>query len=164
MERTKKYIVGADKLYALSTNLAEKFSSKYPDQKVDVVVGVARGGLFSALILADRLGAEFDSIRVKSYSDGSLQEPKLISDVTKDLHGKTVVVVDDVSDRGETFNFVVNHLKDRYLPKDVKTASLFIKPWTKFTPDVYVSETKSFIVFPWELKESGTLDELLTER
>ena len=163
MERGKNYIVDIDKIYSISVDLANKVSSKYRGQKIDVVVGIARGGLFSALILADRLGAEFDSIRVKSYAGGYLHEPKLVSDVTQDLNGKTVVVVDDVSDRGETFDFVVNHIKDRYSPKDVKTASLFVKPWTKFTPDVYVSDTDSFIIFPWELKESGTLDKILAE-
>ncbi len=163
MEQTK-YMVSIDKLYSMSEALAEKINSKYPNQKTDIVIGVARGGLFSALILADRLGAEFDSVRVKSYVNGSLQEPVLVSDVSKNLNGKSVVVVDDVSDRGETFEFVVKHLKANYSLKDIKTASLFIKPWTKFMPDVYISETKSFVVFPWELKESGALDKLLLEK
>ena len=42
--------------------------------------------------------------------------------------------------------------------KNIKTASLFIKPWTKFKPDFYIKKASEWLIFPYEMKE--TIDSL----
>ncbi len=40
------------------------------------------------------------------------------------------------------------------MPKEMKVATLYIKPWSKVLPDFYVGKTSAWIIFPWELYES----------
>ena len=37
--------------------------------------------------------------------------------------------------------------------ENIKTATLFLKPTSKFIPNYYIEETDKWVVFPWERKE-----------
>ena len=38
--------------------------------------------------------------------------------------------------------------------EEVKIATIYYKPWSIVVPDYYEKETKRWIVFPWERKET----------
>ena len=38
--------------------------------------------------------------------------------------------------------------------REVKTATLYLKPFCAFHPDYYETETNCWVVFPWEIKET----------
>lgn len=67
--------------------------------------------------------------------------------------GDHVLIVDDISDKGATFN----HVTHTYMSKlacEYTTLSLFIKPETAHIPDIYhesISQDR-WVVFPWEKK------------
>jgi len=139
--------------------LCEKLagSVKESGKKVDLVVGIARGGIPPAMVVADRLRVPIDFINVKSYTGVQQRgRVKIISTLFEDAAGKEVLVVDDLVDQGETMDTILSFLREKYKPRHVMTGALFIKPWSKFQPDFFVDTTDAWVVFPWEHGEFGT--------
>jgi hypoxanthine phosphoribosyltransferase len=127
--------------------------------KFDLVVAMARGGIPLAMFVADKLQIAVDFMRVKSYKSLSNKtEPKLIFDVHTNIKGMKILVVDDLADTGDTLAFAVKHLKEKCEAGEIITAAMFLKPRSAFTPDLYVRAIDTWVVFPWELGESGLLD------
>jgi len=123
--------------------------------KVDVIIGVLRGGVIPARLLADRLAvADMATMEIKLYKGIGLRgdRPYLRQPPMLELTGKNVLVVDDISDTGLTLQLAVETV-NLYLPREVRTATLYIKPWTDFVPDYYGRKTRNWVVFPWERDE-----------
>lgn len=130
------------------SSLARKVLSSH--KKFDLVVGVARGGIPVAMFVADRLGVKIDIINVKSYLGvGKRLQPKIVSTLTEAVQGKNVLVVDDLVDEGETMATIISYLNSER-PRQINTAVLFKKPWSKFKPDFYLETLDKWVVFPWE--------------
>ena len=123
--------------------------------KPDVIVSVMRGGIVPGRLLADSLGVEdIGVIEVKLYiSAGQKGErPYLRQPLTLSIKDKRVLLVDDVSDSGLTLQFSVQALS-LYMPSEIRTATLYIKPWTKYVPDYYAEQVNKWVIFPWEISE-----------
>ncbi|MCE4601452.1 MAG: hypothetical protein F7C38_07860 [Desulfurococcales archaeon] len=121
----------------------------------DVVVGVLRGGVVPARLIADKLGVEDMTVmEVKLYKAPGIrgEKPYLRQPPTLSLTDRRVLIVDDISDSGLTLQLAVEAV-NLYLPREVRTATVYIKPWTEFMPDYYAFTTRSWIVFPWERGE-----------
>lgn len=119
----------------------------------DLVVGIARGGIPVAMVISDRLDVKVDIINVKSYTGiARRSKPRIVSTLTEAIRGKSVLVVDDLVDHGDTMTTVVGYLQKRG-PRTLRTAVLFKKPWSKNEPDYYTEVVDEWIVFPWELGE-----------
>jgi len=58
-----------------------------------------------------------------------------------------------VSDTGKTYIRALSYLKTLPISK-VYTASPYIKPHTKFIPDFYVKNLDTWIVFPYDIRET----------
>lgn len=110
------------------------------------VIGVARGGLIPATIVARELGVRVvDTVCVAHYEETLvLPEPKVIKMVAGD--GEGCLVIDDLVDTGDTMAVV-----RKYLPK-AHYASIYAKPEGKSVVDSYVMEISqdTWIHFPWE--------------
>ena len=133
------------------TKIAENIASS--GKKFDLVIGIARGGIPVAMVVADRLGTRIDFINVKSYTDvGERVKPRILSTITEDILGKRVLLVDDLVDGGDTMKTVTRYLHSEG-PKTLKTAALFTKPWSSFHPDYSLKVVDSWIVFPYERGE-----------
>ncbi|WP_243666043.1 phosphoribosyltransferase [Vulcanisaeta sp. JCM 16159] len=63
-----------------------------------------------------------------------------------------MLVVDDVTDTGKTLA-VARDILRFYGAREVRTATLYVKPWSKIKPDYYVGTTDKWILFPWEVGE-----------
>ena len=139
----------------LTEALAEKVRSS--GKAFDLVIGIARGGIPVAMVVSDRLGVKIDTITVKSYSGiaerGSI---RILSTLTEDIKGTHVLLVDDLVDQGDTMIGVKRFLSEKGA-KDVETAVLFKKPWSKTHPDHFLETTEEWIVFPFELSEVNGL-------
>ncbi len=127
-------------------------------KQFDLVIGIARGGVPLAMVVADQIGSRMDIINVKSYTGiMARKKPRVVSTITNKIKGKQILLIDDLVDHGDTARFVTQYLK-RMEPKSITTAVLFKKPQSTFTPDFYTRSTDKWIVFPWEigeLKRSG---------
>lgn len=139
-------------LHTLTYQLANKIEK---DKKnIDLIVGVARGGLTISHIVSDFLQLPVASFTISSYKDLQQQELSDISyQVGGTLKNMTILLVDDVSDTGKTFVRGIEHLKEMGA-QHVVTGSVFIKPWTKFIPDYYVKSVNDWIVFPFDMRDT----------
>ncbi len=132
----------------LSAELVEKIRPS--SHNIELVVGIARGGIPVAMVISDELNLDIDIVNVKSYEGiASRRPPRIISTLTESIKGKEVLLVDDLVDEGATMQIVVKHLR-KGRPKSLRTAVLFKKPWSKFEPDFYLETLEEWVVFPWE--------------
>ena len=119
--------------------------------KPDVILAIARGGLTLAHHLAEIFDIrEVFTINAVSYEKTQKKETIDIFNIPN-LHGyKNILIVDDISDSGETFKEVLKTLKEKYQDLNFKTLAIFYKPSSKFKPDFYFQETNEWIRFFWE--------------
>lgn len=135
----------------LVTKLADEVVAS--GERFDLVIGIARGGMPVAMVVADTLGVRVDFLNVKSYTDvGERTKPKILSTITENITGKRVLVVDDLVDGGETMESITEYLLSQR-PSSMKTAVLFTKPWSTFAPDFSLKVVDKWIVFPYERGE-----------
>lgn len=130
-------------------------SKKIKDIKIDKIIAISRGGLVASRILSDLLTVKISHISISSYKNLQQDKEPLISDVPHgNLKGKTLLIVDDVSDSGKTLKRAIKYFKDLKV-KMVYTATPYIKPHTIQTPDFWIKKTTSWIIFPYEIKETA---------
>lgn len=135
----------------LVTKLAENVATG--GKRFDLVIGIARGGIPVAMVVADRMGIRIDFVNVKSYTDvGERVKPQILTTITEDIRGKRVLLVDDLVDRGDTMDTVTAYLRSEG-PKSIRTAVLFTKPWSTFRPDYSLRVVDTWVVFPYERGE-----------
>ena len=98
----------------------------------------------------------FVIIGVKLY-DGDKRGDRItvyqdIPDHLSQYRDRNLLVIDDISDGGITFDFVTKRISDRTSYK-IYTAAPYIKTGTKFVPDFYVTEfpKDEWIGFPFEM-------------
>ena len=121
----------------------------------DVIVAVSRGGFDPARILCDQLGIKrLASLQIEYYKDinESSSTPEIVFPLNADVPDKSVLVVDDVSDSGDSLRVARDHVLERGA-SEVRVATLHVKPWTSFRPDFSASEVESWILYPWEIVE-----------
>ena len=139
-----------DDIYNMLHNLTMKMDA---DGIVpDLIIGISRGGLVVSRLLSDILGINnVQIIGIDHYKgiDETKKEPKLTQDITTDISGKIVLLVDDVSDTGKSLKLAVKHLEGKK-PKQIVTATINYKPKSIFKPDYYMQETSDWIVYAWE--------------
>ncbi|MGC8572919.1 MAG: purine phosphoribosyltransferase [Caldisphaera sp.] len=121
----------------------------------DVIISILRGGVIPGRLLADRLGIDdIGSMEIKLYIAAGQkgERPYMRQPVTLPIKDKKVLLVDDVSDSGLTLEFAIQAIS-LYMPSEIKTTTLYMKPWTRLVPDFYAEEVDKWVVFPWERKE-----------
>ncbi|MCW4024644.1 MAG: phosphoribosyltransferase [Candidatus Bathyarchaeota archaeon] len=122
----------------------------------DLIVAICRGGLVPARILSDLLeNPNIATIQIKYYVGIAKTEniPELKQPVTGSVEGKKVLLVDDISDSGESLKLAKTHLIEQGA-KEVKIATLYHKQTSITTPDYFEKQTNNWIVFPWDTKEA----------
>ena len=121
----------------------------------NLIVAISRGGFEPARLLCDKLKINrLTSIQIQSYvSIGKLNDPKIIFPISVNLEGYRVLIVDDVSDTGQSIKIAKQHIQDKGADS-IKTATLHIKPKSAFIPDYYASNVTEWVIYPWEIKET----------
>lgn len=136
------------------------------DHDVKHVIGISRGGLIPATIIAKQLGTrEVLSLGVRSYDEGAdYQTRQHVPEVYQDIKQcyqlvgtEPILIVDDISDQGNTFKFVKQHLNQMSASLNIVTASLFCKKDTEYVPDYVcmMPQQHEWVVFPWETDEES---------
>jgi len=119
--------------------------------KPEAIVAIARGGLTLAHCMAEGLNLrDVQSVKTQLY-DGEKKREEL-SLVVKCNFGdkKRVLVVDDISDTGETLEAVMSNLQSTFKDIDFKSATLFYKKTSLYEPDFWINEANNWIEFFWE--------------
>jgi len=122
----------------------------------DVVVAISRGGFDPARILCDQLSVQrLASLQVEYYTgvDQRRGAPEIVFPLNADVPNLKVLIVDDVSDSGNSLKTAMDHVCERGA-SEVRVATLHVKPWSNFRPDYYAEEVEAWVVYPWELVET----------
>ncbi|MBS7623041.1 phosphoribosyltransferase [Candidatus Bathyarchaeota archaeon] len=143
-----------NRFYALSREVARKI--KLSGYKPDVIIGLARGGWILSRVLCDFLGVK-DLLSVKVEHWGITASPdgeaRVKYPLSLDLSGRKVLVVDDITDTGESMRKAVEHVR-ALGPAEIRTAALRHIEGSRFTPDYYGEEIEwRWVIFPWNYVE-----------
>jgi len=117
----------------------------------DTLLAIARGGMTLGHFLAERLETrEIYTLNAVSYENNrKIGKPKIFN--IPDLSGKKkVLLLDDISDSGETLYEVKEVLKQKYPHLEIISATIFYKDKTKIIPEIHVKKTDKWIVFFWD--------------
>ena len=119
--------------------------------EVDIIVGIARAGLFPATAVACALRCELFPVRVTRRINDVVthQRPVWKVDVSSEVAGKIVAVIDEMADTGETLTLVADRATELGAAR-VVTASLVAHSWAQPQPDVVALVTDAFVIFPWD--------------
>ena len=124
-----------------------------------VVIGLTRGGWVPARLICDHLkvkklyAVKTEHWGVTANRDGkALLTQELSIDVTSDK----VLIVDDITDTGESLMLALGHLKGMG-PKELKSSTLLHIAHSKIQPDFFCvhvpKEEWTWFIFPWNLHE-----------
>ena len=162
---SNKMIVGWEEYKNIVEKLAVQIHDKYDPT---VLIGIMRGAAPIIDILSRILKLPIAYIVIQSYSgkgmedqQGQLMFAREISSLANDKDFKKVLLIDDLSDTGLTLNKSIDWLKE-YDPiknyiKEIKTACLWKKKSSSFTPDFCPILLKND---PWIVQPSEYYDEV----
>ncbi|BCS91319.1 MAG: xanthine phosphoribosyltransferase [Candidatus Micrarchaeota archaeon] len=133
----------------------------------DLIIAISRGGLVPSRILADLLDIKVIlSLKIDHWVETAEHTEHAVVryDLCNDLRGKRALVVDDITDTGESIDLAKRYTKERLNASDVKTATMQLLSSSKIKPDfygVYVDQWAWFI-YPWNYYEDtrNLLDKL----
>lgn len=122
----------------------------------EVIVGIARGGYMPARVMADFFGVmDLAAVKIEHYHGPRKSRKAVVRHpLTADITGRRVLVVDDVSDSGDTFEALFAHL-DAAGPSELRTAVLHHKVTSSHAPDFHATRIVRWrwIIYPWALAE-----------
>jgi hypoxanthine phosphoribosyltransferase len=140
--------------YVLSKQVAKKVNSS--GYKPDIIIGLARGGWVLARVLCDLVNVkDLVSLKVEHWGVTATPDGKarLKYPFNIDLTGKRVLVVDDITDTGESICIAVDYIQS-LKPSEIKIATLRHITGSKFVPDYFAEEIGwRWVVFPWNFTE-----------
>ncbi|HEY7955632.1 MAG: phosphoribosyltransferase [Polyangia bacterium] len=115
----------------------------------DAVVGIARGGAIVGATLSFMLNLEYFPIRLGKRGGVT----RVIVPPTRDLAGRKVVLVDDLSRTGDTFKIALYELK-RVGAASITTVAL-VRREPGFRPDLCAVTASAVdkVAFPWGREE-----------
>ncbi len=125
----------------------------------ETIAALTRGGWVPGRLLCDRLGVRrLVSLRAQHW--GVTATPTGKAELTEGLsgpvEGQSVLVVDDITDTGESLLLAVEHVRTGR-PGRVETAAFLHIAHSKFVPTYYAEEIPRdawvWIVFPWNYWE-----------
>jgi hypoxanthine phosphoribosyltransferase len=133
----------------------EELAEKIKDFRPQMIVGLSRGGLVPARIMSDLLDVrDVGVLGVTFYKamGKPADFPRITQELTMDLSGKRILIVDDVADTGRSLMVAKDYLQ-RKGAKEIRIATIHYKPNSIFKPDYFVASTTAWIVYPWERRE-----------
>ncbi len=126
----KEVLVTREQILNICETLGKQITADYKDKKL-VVVGLLRGCMpfMAELVLNINLYTELDYMVASSYEGGTSSTGHLVikSDITTDVKGKDVLIVDDIIDTGLTLKEVKALFLNRGA-NSVKTCVMLDKP------------------------------------
>jgi len=144
-----------DDMWNLSKEVAKKIRNS--GYRPDFIIGVTRGGWVPAMNLSDLLGIkDLLALKVEHWGITATETGKaeLKFPLNIDLSGKKILLVDDLTDTGESIKLCIDHIRGLN-PEEIKTATLMHKIRSKFEPDFYAERIEEWrwIIFPWNITE-----------
>ncbi|QXP65443.1 adenylate kinase [Polaribacter sp. AHE13PA] len=125
-----KPFITKEEIAVIVKQLAVQVKQDLPKGEVPIFVGILNGCfLFAADFVREFNGdCEVSFVKLASYSGTtSTENVKQLVGINEDLTGRTVIILEDIIDTGNTLQEIYNIFRDKNL-KQLKVATLFFKP------------------------------------
>ena len=136
-----------DDFARLAARLAELLEPSQPE----IIVGLARAGLFPATAVACSLRCELYPARLTRRLNDQVvrQTPEWLVPISPAVKDKVVAVVDEMADTGQTLALAAAQALELGAAQ-VITASLVSHSWADPAPQVVALVTDALVIFPWD--------------
>ena len=123
-------IISPDLLQKRVNEIGQEISVKYKG-KVPIIIGVLNGAFLFMADLVRNLSIQFevDFIKIDSYGDNTMSSGtvRLLKDISANITGRDVIIVEDIVDTGLSLNFL-KHRMEEASPKSLRFATCLYKP------------------------------------
>ena len=122
-------LLSEEQIQAKVKELAQQISKEY-EGKDPVFVGVLKGVVifFADFVRNVTIPCEIDFMSIASYSGTtSTGRTEIRKDLSTDIKGRHVVILEDIFDTGTSLTFTVNHLLNKE-PASLKVCTFLDKP------------------------------------
>lgn len=130
-----KVLIEEEKLIARVRELAEEINRDYEGKKLHMVC-ILKGSVFFACELAKyiKVPLTMDYMSVSSYGNAMESSGSITVDLdlTINIQGREVLVVEDIIDSGRTLSYIVNMMKKRE-PSSIRIAAMLDKPFRRIS-------------------------------
>lgn len=117
----------------------------------EAIIGIARGGLSLAHVMAEGLNIRnVQTIRTELYDGSEKRDAITVFGECKFENIKRVLVVDDIADTGETLAEVMKILTYGNTEIEFKICTLFYKKSSIYEPHYWQNEAIEWVEFFWE--------------
>jgi len=158
--KMKCKIVSFQEVYDMVRRVAEDVKTSGYDPTT--VIGLARGGWIPARLICDFLGiTDLLSLKVEHWlqTGKTKDEATIRYPLNIDLSGKTLLVVDDITDTGKSLITSTEYLK-QLNPSKMRTVTMQYFPKSKFKPNYFAEKVKEWMwfIYPWNwIEDTSTL-------
>lgn len=125
----KEILLSEEQIQSKVKELAQILSKEYAG-KDPVFVGVLKGVVvfFADMVRNMDIPCEFDFMSISSYSGtNSTGRTEIRKDVSVDIKGRHVVILEDIFDTGSSLTFTYNHLMNKQ-PASLEICTFLDKP------------------------------------
>jgi len=125
----KEILISEEQVQAKVKELAAQISEEYAG-KDPVFVGVLKGVVifFADMVRNVTIPCEIDFMSISSYSGTTTTgRTEIRKDVSVDIKGRHVIILEDIFDTGTSLTFTVNHLLNKE-PASLKVCTFLDKP------------------------------------
>lgn len=130
----KSVLLTREQIQTRVAELGEQIASDYRDLAGDqdlLLITVLKGAVLfvTDLARAIALPTQFEFMAVSSYgtSTSSSGVVRILKDLDRDIHGRDVLIVEDVVDSGLTLSWLLRNLTTRH-PRSLRVCTLLRKP------------------------------------
>ena len=158
MDQIKEVLISEQQIQDKVLELAQQISEEY-EGKNPVFVGVLKGvGMFFGdFVKRVSVPCQIDFMWISSYQGSSTTGNMCVKkDVSADLKGRHVVILEDIFDTGNSLEFTYHHLLSKE-PASLKICTLLDKPERR-NPAVTVKPDYTGFVIPNEFVVGYGLD------
>lgn len=130
MERITKVLIDEEKIAKRVAELGAQIEKDY-EGKEPIVVAILKGSIifYGDLVRKIKLPMRFDTMAVSSYGSGTCSSGnvKIKRDMSHDICGKDVLIIEDIIDSGNTMKSLTALLEHRGA-KSIKVCAFLDKP------------------------------------
>lgn len=153
----EKVLLTEEQIQKRIDELGEILTRDYMD-KNPVIVGVLKGVVvfYADMIRKIRVPCQIDFMWISSYSGTNSSQMILRQDLTADIKGRHVLILEDIYDTGRSLQFTVEQLKAKE-PASIKICTLLDKPERRL-PGITLEADYTGFVIPNEFVVGYGLD------
>lgn len=128
----QEVLIDEAQLHRRVVELGRQISADYQDVDKLLLICILKGGVMflTDLMRHVHVPHEIDFLAVSAYGRGvrdSTGNVRIVMDLTEQVEGKHLLIVEDIIDTGHTLRFVINMLRARN-PASVKLCTMLDKP------------------------------------